>query len=76
VLLAAVAAASQDVAATRSRTAKRDRLAAVLRDASAEELPVVAAWLSGELRQRRTGVGWRSLRDLPGPATEPTLTVR
>ncbi|HWH30816.1 MAG TPA: ATP-dependent DNA ligase [Mycobacteriales bacterium] len=75
-LLAAVAAASQDVAATRSRTAKRDRLAAVLRDASAEELPVVAAWLSGELRQRRTGVGWRSLRDLPGPATEPTLTVR
>ncbi|MFP5219212.1 MAG: ATP-dependent DNA ligase [Actinomycetes bacterium] len=74
-LLADVAAASQDVAATRSRTAKRDRLAEVLRAATPEELPVIASWLSGELRQRRTGVGWRSLRGLPDPADEPTLAV-
>ena len=33
------------------------------------------SYLSGELRQRRTGVGWASLRDLPTPATEPTIGV-
>jgi DNA ligase 1 len=75
VLLAEVAAASDDVAATRSRTAKAERLAEVLRDAAPEELPVVASWLAGELRQRRTGVGWRSLRGLPPPADAPVLQV-
>ena len=34
------------------------------------------AYLSGELRQRRTGVGWASLRDVPPPAAEPSLHVR
>src|SRR5207248_1865690 len=34
-----------------------------------------AAYLSGEPRQRQTGVGWASLRDLPPPAGAPTLTV-
>ena len=33
------------------------------------------AYLAGELRQRQTGVGWASLRELPPPAAEPTLTV-
>ena len=33
------------------------------------------AYLAGELRQRQTGVGYASLRDLPPPAAEPTLTV-
>ena len=74
-LLADVAAASVDVDATRSRTAKAERLAQVLRSASSEEVAVVASWLSGELRQRRTGVGWRSLQGLPGPAGEPSLEV-
>ena len=31
--------------------------------------------MSGGLRQRRTGVGWASLKSLPAPAPEPTLTV-
>jgi DNA ligase-1 len=75
VLLADVAAASVDVAATRSRTAKAERLAQVLRDAAPEEVAVVASWLSGELRQRRTGVGWRSLQGLPGPAPDASLEV-
>ena len=35
----------------------------------------MVSYLSGELRQRRTGVGWASLRDLPPPATEATLNV-
>ncbi len=75
VLLAEVAAASVDVAATRSRTAKAERLAQVLRAAAPDEVAVVAAWLSGELRQRRTGVGWRSLQGLPEPAASPSLEV-
>ncbi|HMO10469.1 MAG TPA: ATP-dependent DNA ligase, partial [Actinotalea sp.] len=74
-LLADVAAASAALAATRSRLAKRDLLAGVLRRASPTELPVVVRYLSGELRQRRTGLGWRSLAALPPPAVEPSLTV-
>ena len=38
-------------------------------------MPVVARYLAGELRQRRTGLGWRSLRDLPAPAATPSLRV-
>ncbi|NJC71118.1 ATP-dependent DNA ligase [Planosporangium thailandense] len=34
-----------------------------------------AAYLAGELRQRQTGVGWASLRELPAPAPAATLTV-
>jgi DNA ligase 1 len=75
VLLSEIAAASEDVAATRSRTAKAERMAVVLRAAAPEEAAIVASWLSGELRQRRTGVGWRSLSGLPAPAVEASLTV-
>ncbi|MDP3714443.1 MAG: ATP-dependent DNA ligase [Mycobacteriales bacterium] len=74
-LLAEVAAASAAVGATRSRTAKLGLLADVLRAAAAAEVALVAAYLSGELPQRRTGVGWRSLQQRPDPATDPTLTV-
>ncbi|WP_050758530.1 ATP-dependent DNA ligase [Xylanimonas cellulosilytica] len=110
-----VAVTSAGVAATRSRLAKRELLAAALRaaahggmtggDATAdgaaagegmaggaatggattggpgsddgragEEVDVVATFLSGRVRQRRTGVGWRSLTSLPAPASAPTLT--
>ena len=73
-LLADVAAACREVAGTSSRTAKAERFAALLRAASPAEVPVVASYVGGDLRQRRTGVGWRSLPDLP-PAAEPSLTV-
>lgn len=66
---------SARVAATSSRTAKIAALAETLARAEADELEVVAHYLSGSLRQRRTGVGWRSLIERPEPATEPTLTV-
>jgi DNA ligase-1 len=75
VLFAEVAEASTQVAATSARSAKVAVLAECLRHAAPEDVPVVVAHLSGELRQRRTGVGWASLRDLPAPAPEPTLTV-
>ena len=63
------------LAATRSRLAKRDLLAAVLREAAADEVEVVVTYLAGSLRQRRTGVGWRTLSDPPPPAAAPELTV-
>lgn len=61
VLLAEVVAASADVAATRSRSAKAARVAQVLRAAAPAEVPVVTSWLAGEPRQRKLGVGWRTL---------------
>ena len=64
-LLVRVAATSEAVAATRSRTAKRDLLAAALGEAATEEIAIVTSYLSGSLRQRRTGIGWRS-RELSG----------
>ncbi len=77
-LLVDVAAASTAVAATRSRLAKRALLVDVLRRAAAdgpEDVAIVSRYLGGELRQRRTGLGWRSLGSLPAPADEPSLTV-
>ena len=67
-LLADLVATSAAVAATRSRLAKVAALAESLRRAAPDEIPIVVGYLSGELRQRRTGVGWAALRDLPPPA--------
>jgi DNA ligase 1 len=76
VLLAHLAQASADVAATSARGEKTERLAAVLREAGPDEVAVAVAWLSGELRQRQIGAGWATLRDAPGPAAPPPrLTV-
>jgi DNA ligase-1 len=75
VLLADVAATSAGLTATRSRLAKRALLVDLLRRTGPDEVPVVARYLGGELRQRRTGLGWRSLATLPEPADEPTLGV-
>ena len=50
-------------------------IAAVLADATPDDIEVVVSYLSGELRQRRTGLGWRSLQSLPAPATTPSLEV-
>ena len=36
---------------------------------------IAVSYLSGSLRQRRTGVGWKALRDLPESASSPSLTV-
>ncbi|MER7421055.1 ATP-dependent DNA ligase, partial [Micromonospora peucetia] len=70
-----LAATSAAVGATRARRTKVELLAAALRSLDEPEVPAGAGWLAGELRQRQTGVGWASLRDLPPPAAEPTLTV-
>jgi len=73
--LADVVAASQAVGATSSRLAKAAALADLLRAAEEPDVPVVVAWLSGELPQRQIGVGWAALRTLPDAASESTLRV-
>ena len=70
-----LAATSAAVAATSGRRAKVDLLARALRELAPDEIAAGSAYLAGELRQRQTGVGYASLRDLPPPAAEPRLTV-
>jgi DNA ligase-1 len=74
-LLARIVETSQAVAATRSRKAKVEALAATLGEADGDDLEVVTAYLGGSLLQRRTGVGWRGIGSPPPPADEPSLTV-
>ena len=40
------------------------------------EVAIGVAYLSGELRQRQIGVGYRSLRDLPAPAAQADARAR
>ncbi|MGH8774222.1 MAG: ATP-dependent DNA ligase [Jiangellaceae bacterium] len=72
-LLDDVAQTSAAVAATPGRLAKIKLLAQCLRRAEPGEVPILVAYLSGELRQRRTGLGYAALRDLPSPAQQPSL---
>ncbi len=78
-LLIDVATASAEVGASSARLAKIARIADLLsrcgdgRDARL--VAVVVSWLSGDLPQRQIGVGWATLRSLPDPAQQPTLTV-
>jgi len=73
--LAHLAATSAEIAATRSRIAKRGFIARTIVAAEPDEIELVVTYLSGRLRQRRTGVGWASLARIPEPAAEPSLSV-
>jgi ATP-dependent DNA ligase len=80
VLLTELVLTSRAVAATPRRGVKIDKIAGLLRAASPAEVPVVVAFLSGELRQRQIGVGYAALSGMlsgDGAADEmpPTLTV-
>ncbi|HIZ37379.1 MAG TPA: ATP-dependent DNA ligase [Candidatus Ruania gallistercoris] len=73
--LVEVVATSAQVAGTRARTAKVAALAEALRRCDPAETATVATYLGGALVQRRTGLGWRSLQQLPEPAEVASLTV-
>ena len=75
VLLAEVAEVSRAVAGSSGRLAKIAAIASALQSASPDEVPVVVAYLSGELPQRQIGVGWASLRSAPLASAAPSLTV-
>ena len=75
-LLADLVAASAAVAATRSRKTKTARLADVLSGLDPSEVEPAAAFLSGEIRQGRIGLGYRTVHAAePDPAANATLTV-
>ncbi|OLF15644.1 ATP-dependent DNA ligase [Actinophytocola xanthii] len=74
-LLSDVVTTSAEVSSTRSRLAKVDALAGLLRRAG-DQVGTVVSFLIGTPRQGRIGAGWRTLVDLRvPPATEPGLTV-
>jgi ATP-dependent DNA ligase I len=78
VLLRDLVLTSEAVAATPRRSTKIDEIARLLRASGTPEVPVVVAFLAGELRQRQIGVGYAALRDLlaaPAAGTGPPLTV-
>ena len=73
-LFSEVVRASQQVAATSARNGKVAGLAELLAAAEPGEVDLLAHLLAGRLRQRRTGIGWRSLTGFPA-AVSPTLTI-
>ena len=73
-LFSEVVRASRQVAATSARNGKIAVLADLLATAEPEQAELLAYFLAGRLRQRRTGIGWRSLTGFPA-AAEPSLTI-
>ncbi|MET1015249.1 MAG: ATP-dependent DNA ligase, partial [Leifsonia flava] len=64
------------VTATRSRLAKVEALAELLRRLEPDEIAPAVGFLVGKPRQGRVGVGWRGMEAAMGsPAEEASLTV-
>jgi DNA ligase-1 len=75
-LLAALVSASDIAAQTSSRRAKRDAIAACLRGAAPDEVEIAVAYLSGEIRQGRIGIGYATLAAQRGaPAVDAGLSL-
>ena len=75
-LLRRLADTSAAVAATSSRTEKRDLLAAVLADLADEEIEAAVGFLTGSIRQGAIGVGWATVSKVAvETADDPTLEV-
>jgi len=75
VLFAELAAATEDVRSLSGRKDKVARLASALRGLDVSERAAGAGYVAGAPRQRVLGVGWASLKELPPPASSPSLTV-
>jgi DNA ligase-1 len=75
-LLEPLVITSQQVAATKSRRAKIALLGGCLAQLSPSEIPIGVAFLSGEPRQGRIGIGYAALRALTAPpAQASSLTL-
>ncbi len=68
--LADLVAASDEVAATSARNAKRDVIAALLRQLQPDEIEAAVGFLVGEARQGRVGVGWATVSAIPAPGAD------
>jgi len=77
VLLNALVTTSNEVAATSGRLAKITLLADLLRQASADEIELAIAYLSGTIRQLKVGVGWATVQKAKSHAgTSARLQLR
>ncbi|MBZ5610873.1 MAG: ATP-dependent DNA ligase [Acidobacteriia bacterium] len=75
-LLASVVETSRRVGETPRRLEKVDLLAQLLRQLPRGEIEIAVAFLSGNIRQGRIGVGYAALRDAAGsPAVSPSLDL-
>ncbi|HYL34830.1 MAG TPA: ATP-dependent DNA ligase [Bryobacteraceae bacterium] len=75
-LLASVVETSRRVAETSRRLGKIELLAQLLRQLSADEIEIAVAFLSGQIRRGRIGVGYAAVRDAAGsPALDPVLEL-
>lgn len=75
-LLADIVATSAAVGATSKRLAKVEALTGLLARLEPDEIAPVAAWLTGEPRQGRIGVGWATVyQQNVAAASEATITV-
>ncbi|MGB5835181.1 MAG: ATP-dependent DNA ligase [Thiohalocapsa sp.] len=75
--LAALAQVSAELAATRSRVAKTNRLADFLRTCSPDGVGIAALWLTGETGKDKLGVGPALVRtaSTTPPRSTPSLTL-
>src|SRR5437763_10647402 len=76
-LLADLVAASQRTGETSSRLAKIREIAELLRTVDRDEVVIAVAFLAGETRQGRSGIGYALIRSAhpDASATTPTLTL-
>lgn len=75
-LLDELVTCAETVAATRSRLAKVDALAALLGRLDPDEIVIAVGYLVGKPRQGRVGIGWRGLSAAMGtPADAPSITI-
>jgi len=75
-LLARIVETSDAVAATRGRLVKIERLADTLGALEPDEIEPGVAYLAGQVRQGRIGIGYATVRDVGAPPAETaTLTV-
>src|SRR4051812_10827115 len=74
-LLAELIAASSRVAGTRSRLAKIEALADVLRRLPAGEIALGVAYLSGDTRRGKTGIGYAAIQDALAAAPAPAAAL-
>ena len=75
--LAALVHTSNIVAAASGRLEKTSRLAAFLKDLTADEVPIAVGFFIGWPRQGKIGVGWATVADASAgePAMAPTLEL-
>ncbi|WP_245413068.1 ATP-dependent DNA ligase [Arthrobacter celericrescens] len=75
-LLDEIVRTSEAVAATRSRLAKVNELAGLLRRLDPEDIPTAVGLLAAKPRQGRVGIGWSGMRAARvESAPEPHLTI-